>query len=258
MRVETFDALRNQGLIELASSWSQIEGSALFEFIFSHSPRSKSQLGQDIIALFVKSIVSGNGDKEKGFFVEFGATNGVNLSNTLMLEEDFQWSGILCEPAKVWHDDLKNNRKSQLDFRCVYQISGQKVFFSEDDNAELSGIELLLQDDQHSGSRQTRMRYEVETVSLNDLLLSYGAPTNIDFISIDTEGSEYLILKSFDFSRWNISFFAIEHNHTENEAKLDALMEKNGYVRIFKSESKWDAWYVPKMIEEEINALKIY
>ena len=62
---------------------------------------SQSQLGQDVLAF------SQVGKDKKGFFVEFGATDGKTLSNSYLLEKSFGWSGILCEPGKAWHSDLK-------------------------------------------------------------------------------------------------------------------------------------------------------
>ncbi len=61
----------------------------------------RSQLGQDIFAL------AANKFKRGGYFVEFGATNGIDLSNTYALEKEYGWKGILSEPATVWHEDLK-------------------------------------------------------------------------------------------------------------------------------------------------------
>ena len=70
----------------------------------SIAPKCKSQLGQEIFALIENDF------KRDGFFVEFGATNGLELSNTHLLEKEFGWTGILAEPAKTWHEDLyKNN-----------------------------------------------------------------------------------------------------------------------------------------------------
>jgi hypothetical protein len=86
---------------------------------------SKSQLGQDILALSVTGLT------KPGFFVEFGAADGTALSNSHILEKQFGWSGILCEPSKSWHPALRKNRNCTIDTRCVYSASGQKISFSE-------------------------------------------------------------------------------------------------------------------------------
>ena len=70
---------------ELLKSFAVREG-ALPEHV-------KSQIGQDLFALYALDW------KRSGYFVEFGATNGVDLSNTFLLEKDFAWTGILAEPA---------------------------------------------------------------------------------------------------------------------------------------------------------------
>lgn len=57
--------------------------------------------------------------KQNGFFVEFGATNGIDLSNTYLLETEFGWNGILAEPDKYWHTSLIANRTAIIDIRCV-------------------------------------------------------------------------------------------------------------------------------------------
>ena len=53
----------------------------------------------------------------------------------------------------------------------------------------------------------------VETISLNDLLDFYNAPKLIDYISIDTEGSELDIIQNFDFKKRTINIISIEHNY---------------------------------------------
>jgi hypothetical protein len=54
---------------------------------------SQSQYKQDIF------VLTQLGFKRNGYFAEFGATNGLELSNSYLLERQFGWSGILAEPA---------------------------------------------------------------------------------------------------------------------------------------------------------------
>ena len=64
------------------------------------------------------------------------------------------------------------------------------------------------------------------------------------YISIDTEGSEYQILSTFDFSKFRPVFFTVEHNFTNQQEKIDKLMLSNNYVRILKNITTFDGWYV--------------
>jgi FkbM family methyltransferase len=199
---------------------------------------SKSQLGQDILAL------SQTGTKQTGYFVEFGATNGLSLSNTYLLEKMYGWKGIVCEPAKKWHEELSQNRSCLIDTRCVYASTGQRIPFSETAIGELSTISAYLKSDAHRVHRKNRTSYEVETVTLKDLLQQHGAPSYIDFLSIDTEGSEYEILRRFDFSSYSFGLICVEHNFTSSREKIHELLFAQGYSRVFVELSGWDDWYV--------------
>ena len=195
------------------------------------------QIFQDVLAHLVSP-------KTHGFFVEFGATDGYFLSNTYMLEKSYLWKGILAEPAKVWGQQLKINRGAcSIDFRCVWSKSGEKIGFVEDSLPEISGVSTTLDINRMSSNTS---RYLVDTVSLMDLLNEHHAPKFIDFLSIDTEGSEYEILEHFDFSRYQFGLIAVEHNfETEKREKLFALLSKNQYKCIFQNLSGCDDWYVP-------------
>lgn len=100
-------------------------------------------------------------------------------------------------------------------------------------------------------SRLERKRYgdgnaiSVNTVSLNDLLRENDAPEVIDFLSVDTEGSELAILSSFDFSRHKFNAIAVEHNFGSQRAKIQNVLERAGYRRVFNYISRWDDWYIP-------------
>jgi FkbM family methyltransferase len=199
---------------------------------------SRSQLRQDLFVLHELDF------KHGGFFVEFGATNGVDLSNTFILEKKFGWSGILAEPAKVWHAELIQNRSCHIETKCVWRSTGEQLTFSETREAELSTITEFVACDGHSEVRKDALAYSVETISLNDLLEKYNAPRHIDYLSIDTEGSEYEILSGLDFDRYDIKVITCEHNFMPSRDKIFRLLSDAGYIRKFENISAWDDWYV--------------
>ena len=92
--------------------------------------------------------------------------------------------------------------------------------------------------------RRKGVKYSVNSISLNDLLKKYNAPKNIDYLSIDTEGSEFEILNNFDFSFYDIKIITCEHNFGKNREKVHQLLKKNGYIRKMKEFSKFDDWYI--------------
>jgi FkbM family methyltransferase len=209
----------------------------------NYSGNTYSQIGQDIF------VLSALNKKKNGFFVEFGALDGEYLSNTYLLESEFNWNGILAEPNKKFKEILKNKRSCNIDYRAVADQSGKQLLFKETDiELGMSGLVDYLYDDMHANRRRnsTGDSYSVTTISLNELLVEHNAPCNIDYVSIDTEGSELLILENFDFSKYKISIFTIEHNHTLNREKIQQLMEKNGYMNVLSNRSKHDDWFILK------------
>ena len=200
----------------------------------SHPKNIKSQIYQDIFVLYTLNW------KRNGFFVEFGSTNGFDLSNSYLLEKDFGWKGILCEPVSVWKEDLIKNRHSILDFRCVWKTSGEFLDLIVPSEPEFSKISIL----KNQKNLKVKQLEKVETISLIDLLKTHNAPRNIDYLSIDTEGSEYEILKAFDFSKYRISIITSEHNFSNEREKIFKLLNKNGYQRVFQGLSRWDDWYI--------------
>jgi FkbM family methyltransferase len=229
-------------LLKLRNAMEDVHDKSDRQFLLDcakHIGDSKSQLLQDLFALHVLD------QKRSGFFVEFGSTNGVNLSNTHILEMKFGWNGILAEPARCWAAALQTNRRCAIDLRCVWTTTGEKLRFLEASDAELSTIDPFADRDAHSTTRMTNEKYEVETISLTDLLRAHNAPHQIDYLSIDTEGSEYSILSHFDFEAFDISVVTVEHNYVEKDrTQIQQLLTAKGYRRVFEKFSQWDDWYV--------------
>ena len=200
--------------------------------------RSNAQRKQDIF------VLNHLGLKRGGYFVEFGACDGKMHSNTFLLEKDFQWRGILCEPASGWHNQLKSNRNCIIETKCVWHTSGISLDFNEVPILELSTIDTYSKIDRNKYQRVGGKVYPVETISLSDLLKKHNAPAVIDFLSIDTEGSEYDILKSFNFDIYKFQIICCEHNYGPNRQKIYDLLTKVNYRRVHTNISRWDDWYV--------------
>jgi FkbM family methyltransferase len=198
--------------------------------------KSMSQLGQDIWVLEKTNY------KRGGFFVEFGATDGVLLSNTWLLEKEFGWEGVCIEPNPKFYAQLQANRNCKISNQCISGESGKIIEFVF---ADAFGSDIrYAKDDAHSDIRDA---YLVEgkvatltTISLHDFLIQSGVPREIDFISIDTEGSEYEILSSFPFEKWDIKLLTVEHNYTKKRENIRNLLEGHGYRC---TEVQFDDWY---------------
>ena len=70
----------------------------------------------------------------------------------------------------------------------------------------------------------------------------------IDFLSIDTEGSEYEILQKFNFYKYQIKIICCEHNYTVNRNKIFKLLNSKGYKREYENLSQYDDWYFKKSL----------
>ena len=98
----------------------------LKNFIDSFDAKKKvqSQLYQDVFASFII------GDKFDKTFLEFGATDGFELSNSYMLENSEGWRGVLSEPSPQWHNSLKKNRNNtKIITKCIWSHSKKKNRF---------------------------------------------------------------------------------------------------------------------------------
>ncbi len=223
-----------------------------YSFILRHQKLSYSQLFQD---LFVDFILQG---KEEGKFLEFGATNGIELSNSYMLEKTRKWTGVLAEPDPQWHEDLRRNRPhAEIITDCIYSVSGEEMRFISSAVGELSGLSKHAQADsgEVSGNTQTRMEnyseITVATISLNEVCEKYFPGKSLDFISVDTEGSEYEILSHFDFEKYRPTIAVVEHNFSSSQDNIDALFYRQGYVRMFRHQTEFDAWYVDHEVAQK-------
>lgn len=168
--------------------------------------------------------------KKHGYFVDIGASDGITGSNTFILEKFYKWSGICVDPNPATLKSLCGARDVTISDLCVYNETGKILpfkFLQDQDN--FYGWNLRASLSNHMLDTAVEFNtINVLTISMNDLLKLYNAPKNIDYISLDTEGSEYEILSTFDFTKYNVKIFTVEHKSSDRE-KIKNLMLTNGY-----------------------------
>lgn len=173
-----------------------------------------SQYGQD--TYLDKEVFKG---KRGGFFVEVGAEDGITFSNTYFFEKEREWNGICIEPRKKAFSQLVKNRKCIPENICVGKENKTEKFLEiEGGNDMLSGI-YNKYDSRHIKRiherklpGETQSMIEVKCQTLASILQKYNI-SEIDYLSIDTEGNELDILKGIDFDKVKIRYITVENNY---------------------------------------------
>lgn len=192
-----------------------------------------SQIGQD---QWVESILKG---KRGGFFVELGACDGLYFSNTLYFEKELGWKGICIEPNDYYYQQLVQNRTCDTVNELAYSVAGESVSFAVCES--VSGIV-----DEHIGPF-TKKNHTVEkmTTTLGSILDRYSAPPMMDYLSLDVEGQEYNILRTFPFDKYTFRCITVEHNAPHvgpvQQNLIRSILEKNGY-RYVKGNDDINGW----------------
>lgn len=172
---------------------------------------------------------------KRGYFVEIGSHDGLELSNTYLLEKRYGWSGLCIEANPVTFEQLQKTRVATCLNVCVDQ-SGGWVDFRLD--GMMGGIKEC-----HDSNTEDRNKLDsvirLRTETLLTLLEDNNAPCQIDYLSIDVEGAEDRILSNFDFDRYRFLAITIERPSTF----VDRILLANGYLKVAEI-PHLDAFYI--------------
>ncbi len=171
-------------------------------------------------------------EKREGYFVEFGGHDGIKHSNTLALETLFNWNGLLVEPDPDLYDIMIAARPDcQHDNRCVSNVEDHEVRFSK--GGEWGGqCSFLPPAWQREAQDRKTPEIWVGTVRLSTLLRHHHAPAIVDYLSVDTEGSELAILREYfnGFQPCKFRCLTVEyHQDAGILMQLRRVMEPHGY-----------------------------
>jgi hypothetical protein len=184
-----------------------------------------SYQGQD---LFVVEVLGG---LRGGFFLDSGASNGVDGSNTRLLETAYGWQGVCVEPNERLFRQLVANRSCTCIDRCLYDHEGTVDFLEAAEVyggivAEYDPGLLRFARGVAGGAAPVAKR----ATTVRAVLEAAGAPPVIDYWSLDTEGSELALLRSFPFDAHHLRVLTVEHNDTPARSHIRRFLEARGYT----------------------------
>lgn len=143
---------------------------------------------------------------EKGWAVNVGANDGLYVDNTLWLE-DSGWRVLCIEPIPEAFERLRVNREWSCNYACSDSDAEDVPFH----NSGPSHSSLLGE----VGVQAAVIR--VRTRTLDRLLEEHSFP-KLDYVSIDTENTEHLVLAGLTLERWKPTMLVIEKWHEPREA----------------------------------------
>jgi FkbM family methyltransferase len=166
-----------------------------------------------------------------GTCIDIGAGMGTERSNTYYFEKN-RWVCLCIEPNPNLYRHMRMYRRLALNLACSNydkKSAPFQVYVVNQDNQE--AISSLVVDqrlvESHKGIIDKTYEIQVEVKKL-DTILSKINIEKIDFISIDTEGTELDVLQGFDIARWKPKLLVIENNF--NDTKLKEYLSKFGYI----------------------------
>jgi FkbM family methyltransferase len=191
-----------------------------------------SQYGQD------KFVAEKLNFKKDGFFVDIGANDGLSFSNSYYFEKELGWNGIAIEPLPETFNKMDKVRDCIKVNGCISNKSGDENFLeitgggpdvlsgliSHYDDAHLDRIDKELKE---SGGEKNIIK--VPCFPLNELTDKHDI-NYVDYLSIDTEGNEFEILSSIDFSKLKIDLITVENNY--KKLNIYNFLTSRGYKLI--------------------------
>lgn len=175
-------------------------------------------------------------NKKDGIFIDVGAHDGININNTYFFEKELGWKGICIEPIPSVYKELEKNRKCKCVNGCAYNYDGNLIFNIQEGYTEmLSGVyndydplhlNRINNETKQMGGNSKLIESKCYTINTlcKDLLINY-----VDYLSIDTEGSELKVLQGINFDEILIHVIDVEDNYPDTFEPIQKLLEENNF-----------------------------
>jgi FkbM family methyltransferase len=187
-----------------------------------------SQTGEDA---FLREAFYG---KNKGFYVDVGAHHPTRFSNTHIFYS-MGWKGINIEPKKEAIELFNKKRKRDINLNlAVSEKEGEITFFEAEDNALSTIIPSVAKKFKKFKEKK------IKSMPLSKILDKYlPKNTQIDFISIDTEGNDLNVLKSNNWEKYKPTYVLVEMmqmpEYSREDKKIYDFLKKQDYKFVGKT-----------------------
>ena len=204
----------------------------------------QSQVQQD------KLIMALLNNAPNGFFIDLAANDATNLSNTYQLEKQLSWNGICIEPNPIYWTSL-SHRKCHVVAAVVGKARMEEIRFRMypdlKKRAPSGGIEGYIDP---NILRSKEKPAELYTVPFMEILQKFHAPREIEYLSLDVEGSEFLVMEAFPFEAYIFKVMTIER---PNQQLADLLIANNYLYLAANNEDGMETAWIHKSMEGTIN-----
>lgn len=172
---------------------------------------------------------------EPGFFLEIGCWDGDLISQTAWLERKKGWQGVCVDPFP------KNfgKRSARVAPYAISRYAQTREFVKVSidrryggDVSYFSGFKENLHAHWHLISEFCDYQVlTVEAITFETLAAQYELPNYIEFLSVDTEGSELEIFESMDLNTFRFGMIVFEHNKDSIvKRRVGNILHMHGYM----------------------------
>ncbi len=173
--------------------------------------------------------------KRDGVFVEVGAYDGVEMSNSYFFEQR-GWTGLLVEADPDVAARCRAARPRSVVVNCAVVAPGTSPTVTFQISEEHKSLSSLSFDRSRREALETitgavRLReVSVPARTLDDVLAQHAPAAPIDFVTIDVEGHEWDVLRGFTIARWRPEVVILERNSLLPDARIVRYMFGHGYA----------------------------
>jgi FkbM family methyltransferase len=202
---------------------------SLREVLFDvYAIKSYSQEGEDMI---LNRIFS---EKARGFYVDVGAHHPCRFSNTYFFYKK-GWSGINIEPNPEVVSTFKSMRSRDINLQVGVSEKNEKLKYYHFDEPALNTFDHnIVKDRLENTSYKVIKVGEIPVLRLDEIFFKHLPNEQIiDFLSVDVEGLDFMVLKSNDWTKYRPTCVLVEVlNSTLDEimnSDIYGFMKNNGY-----------------------------